>query len=1010
MTRHFTLQTTLLALCLLLSAAVRGAVVPVIITAGQSNTDGRVPSAEMPSYLSAYAETGIPNVHWSYGNYKGWPTGGVGVFAPFYPLSESGDVHRWAYDAVVYYHLSQHLNTGVTLYVIKESSGGSSIAPASSSSGDRHWSVDPTFLDTAGIVGLTSAASGAAGKALAPALIHNLRACLATIIANGDTPDIRCILWHQGESDRTPVASANAYHDNLQAVVQYIRDSVVAITGNNAYASLPFICGTVSKKSSLYNATIESAQYQLAQEMTNFHVIDMQDGTMLSDVKHFDAASTELFGQRLYNKLCNLALFASYGVAQTDSIVGVQPAKQGLDFGDEVVVADTTVWSFADRTEGDTIAKELVCFNGLYLRGHTGSHAITAKKANKIVAAYSASSPSGFVSSTSTAGMSVSGSTDRSFALNIAYPGTIIVDAYVSSSAKTRKIVLWFNGEEVASKTIQQIDEENNNHRTTLRYEPTTAGVVYITCENGYYIYSVTYYPRPTAEGGDDIIGEEEQPKKKGKRLHMCGDSMMSTYLTDDASNPEQFCGWGQVMEDYLDSLPVTNWAHTGTSAKGFYTSPRKIYDETVSTKSYWQCVLDSIHQGDYVILCWGHNDQKSSAGYRTWRESSYGTTSEYDVYMGRMITEAQAKGAQVIIASSICRNLWSNGHLSTLAQIDGSEEQGFTTEASNHDFDFPYGAQFIASQYGLPFINLTAETKRLFEGYGSKSGASVFFGNGGTTHTSELGARAVAQIADSILLSLDLMTRYIKADEIHIPWFTPGAEIDARVADSTVWVFRDYTASSVIDSLHNANGLYLRGMSANNHGFTVSNTGSAYKSQTFSNGASVSCSQFVSTSGSTPHMDGASAWETVTSSSDRCAAITTACPGTLYVLYYISKSADGRFVALSFEDEIVDSTLTANIPDRVVELKYHASTAGTFMIWSNIGWGMLAAQFVPDTDTSEDDWHEPGTPTGNTQLTTGAILNTKYIENGRVVILHNGRRYDILGRALTLSALPRSE
>ena len=151
MTRHFTLQTTLLALCLLLSAAVRGAVVPVIITAGQSNTDGRVPSAEMPSYLSAYAETGIPNVHWSYGNYKGWPTGGVGVLTPFYPLSESGDVHRWAYDAVVYYHLSQHLNTGVTLYVIKESSGGSSIAPASSSSGDRHWSVDPTFLDTAGI-------------------------------------------------------------------------------------------------------------------------------------------------------------------------------------------------------------------------------------------------------------------------------------------------------------------------------------------------------------------------------------------------------------------------------------------------------------------------------------------------------------------------------------------------------------------------------------------------------------------------------------------------------------------------------------------------------------------------------------------------------------------------------------------------------------------------------------------------------------------------------------------
>ncbi len=44
------------------------AVVPVIITAGQSNTDGRVPSADMPAYLKAYAVTGMSNVLWSDGN------------------------------------------------------------------------------------------------------------------------------------------------------------------------------------------------------------------------------------------------------------------------------------------------------------------------------------------------------------------------------------------------------------------------------------------------------------------------------------------------------------------------------------------------------------------------------------------------------------------------------------------------------------------------------------------------------------------------------------------------------------------------------------------------------------------------------------------------------------------------------------------------------------------------------------------------------------------------------
>ena len=999
------MKKVLLGVMLMLAAGVRGAVVPVIITAGQSNTDGRVPSAEMPAYLSAYAQTGLPNVWWSYGNYKGWPTGGAGVFAPFYPLSESGDVHRWAYDAIVYYNLSQHLNDGVRLYVVKESSGGSSIAPASPTSGDRHWSVDAAFLDTAGVVGVSNAASGAAGKALAPALVYNLRLCLNAITANGDTPDIRCILWHQGESDRTPTASANAYHDNLQAVVQYIRDSVVAITGNSAYAALPFVCGTVSKKSSLYNATIEKAQYQLAKEMSAFYVIDMQDGTMLSDVKHFDAASTELFGQRMYNKLCNLELFSSYGVVAADSIAGVQPAQQGIDFGNEVVVTDTTSWNFTSFANNDTIAKELVCMNGLYLRGTGGSHAIIAKSVNKTIAAYAASAPAGFVSSTSTAGMKLTSSNDRAFALNIAYPGTITVEARSNSSdtseaVQARKLVLWFNGEEVASKTLAEIAAENNSYCTTLQYDATTAGVVYITCENGYYIFSITYHPRPTSEGGDDIIGEEEQPtKKQGKRLHMCGDSMMSTYLEDETSNPEQFRGWGQVMEDYLDSLPVTNWAHTGTSAKGFYTSARKIFDETVSAKSYWQCVLDSLHEGDYVILCWGHNDQKSSEGYRTWRTSEYGTTSEYDVYMGKMITEAQAKGAQVIIASSICRNLWTNGHLSTLAQIDGSEEQGYTTEASNHDFDFPYGAQSIATRYSLPFINLNAETKKLFEGYGNKSGASIFFGNGGTTHTSELGARAVAQIADSVLLRLGIMTDYIKADEISIPWYTPGADAEVRVADSLVWTFSGYTASSVIDSLHCQDGLYLRGASASNHGFTVNNTNSSYKSQTFSNGAAVTCSQYMSTSGLTPSLDGLTAGASVSSSDDRSAAVNTACPGTFYALYYITKSADGRFAALSFDGQIVDSTLTANIPDRVVELKYHASAAGTFVMWSNIAWSLLAAQFVPDPDNTEDDWHEPGSTTGIIQPMSGNATHTKYLENGHVVIVHNGRKYDLLGR-----------
>lgn len=486
--------------------------VPVIITAGQSNTDGRGTPATQPDYLrAAVGESGMSHVLWSYGNSTGWNyTGGLGQFAQFVPAAESSQgtsAGRWAYDAIVYYELAQHIAPAHDIYIIKESAGGSSISPSCTSSGDRHWSVEQAYLGTAGIVGLQQTASGQAGKALAPALIANARACIESLSAANKEADIRCILWHQGESDRSPSSAAAQYEANLRAVIGYIRDSLVAITGKAEYATLPFVMGTVSKHSSLYSATIEKAQYRLAETMTNVYVVDMQDGTMLSDVKHFDAASQELYGRRVYNQICDLGLLSDYGITAENRLPGVSVAQPSFDFGDQQVVSDTTLWDFSSYNTGDTIAKSLVCMNGLYLRGYTGNHAIVK---NKNGAAYTNSSPPGFVSPTATAGMAVNSSTDRCFALNIAYPGTIIADVQPSNvSNATRRITLWMNGDTVVSKTLGEIDAENNGNRTTLQFTSPVAGVVYLTSDQAYYVYSIQYLSKPIPDGGDDVLGEE---------------------------------------------------------------------------------------------------------------------------------------------------------------------------------------------------------------------------------------------------------------------------------------------------------------------------------------------------------------------------------------------------------------------------------------------------------------------------------------------------------------------
>jgi hypothetical protein len=112
-------------------------------------------------------------------------------------------------------------------------------------------------------------------------------------------------MWHQGEADRTQPA---AYHDNLRQLVSYLRACIVEKTGDPSYATLPFIAGTVNRNSTQYNAVVEQAVLQLATEDPNFHVVDMSDCKLGSDVLHFDASGSVDAAQRMFEKLKSLGL------------------------------------------------------------------------------------------------------------------------------------------------------------------------------------------------------------------------------------------------------------------------------------------------------------------------------------------------------------------------------------------------------------------------------------------------------------------------------------------------------------------------------------------------------------------------------------------------------------------------------------------------------------------------------------------------------------------------------
>lgn len=80
--------------------------VHVIITAGQSNTDGRTPNEDLPAYIKALATDTLTYAEGAYRYCQIAQNDGKGEFIPFWPRAKrSGKNNMWAFDAVTYYWL-----------------------------------------------------------------------------------------------------------------------------------------------------------------------------------------------------------------------------------------------------------------------------------------------------------------------------------------------------------------------------------------------------------------------------------------------------------------------------------------------------------------------------------------------------------------------------------------------------------------------------------------------------------------------------------------------------------------------------------------------------------------------------------------------------------------------------------------------------------------------------------------------------------------------------------------
>lgn len=81
-------------------------------------------------------------------------------------------------------------------------------------------------------------------------------------------------------------------------------------------------------------------------------------------------------------------------------------------------------------------------------------------------------------------------------------------------------------------------------------------------------------------------------------KVHTIGDSTMQTY-DENSTNTR---GWGQYLQQFFKGLTVNNRGKAGASSKSFY-----------KESAYWQSVKKQMQPGDYVLIQFSHNDEKSN-------------------------------------------------------------------------------------------------------------------------------------------------------------------------------------------------------------------------------------------------------------------------------------------------------------------------------------------------------------------------------------------------------------
>ena len=213
------------------------------------------------------------------------------------------------------------------------------------------------------------------------------------------------------------------------------------------------------------------------------------------------------------------------------------------------------------------------------------------------------------------------------------------------------------------------------------------------------------------------VLGAAELPT-----IYLAGDSTVCDYKPEQAP----MTGWGQALRDFCKpGVTVRNLAVGGRSTKSFQVEGR------------WKKLLAQLKPGDFVLIQFGHNDQKRD------RPALYAEAgTDYRANLEKFVQEVRAEQATPVLCTPVNRRSFPNGVFRrSLAE-------------------YPEVVREVGRKTGTAVLDLNAATEKLFLAEGVEGTVKYFTivapgeypgypkGAKDNTHFSYLGAVTVAREA----------------------------------------------------------------------------------------------------------------------------------------------------------------------------------------------------------------------------------------------------------------------